>query len=42
MIKKPHLLALIVVSFGVSVCGWAQHGMFSKEQRMGLTREWKV
>ena len=41
MIKKPHLLALVVVSFGVSVCGWAQLGMFSKEQRIELTREWR-
>jgi regulator of RNase E activity RraA len=26
---------------GFSVCGWAQLGMFSKEQRLDLTREWK-
>ena len=41
MIKKPHLLALMVVSLASSVCGWAQLGMFSKEQRIELTREWR-
>jgi len=41
MRKKLHLLALIVVGLGVSVCGWAQLGMFSKEQRIELTREWR-
>ena len=34
-------LVLIVVMLGFSVCGWAQLGMFSKEQRLELTREWK-
>jgi regulator of RNase E activity RraA len=41
MKKKVPLLVLIVVSLGTSVCGWAQLGMFSKEQRLELTREWK-
>ena len=41
MNKKLTLLALIIVSLGSSVCGWAQIGMFSKEQRIELTREWK-
>ena len=39
--KKLNPLALIVVSLGVSVGGWAQLGMFTKEQRIELTREWK-
>jgi regulator of RNase E activity RraA len=39
--KKLTSLALIVVSLGFSVCGWAQLGMFTKEQRIDLTREWK-
>jgi len=38
---KLSWLALIVVSLGFSVGGWAQLGMFSKEQRIELTREWK-
>jgi regulator of RNase E activity RraA len=41
MKNKLSLLALMVVSLGFSVCGWAQLGMFSKEQRVELTREWK-
>ena len=41
MKKKLSLLVLIVVMLGFSVCGWAQLGMFSKEQRIELTREWK-
>jgi len=41
MRNKPHLLTLIVVSLAFSVYGWAQLGMFSKEQRIELTREWK-
>ncbi len=41
MNKKLTLLALIIVSLGFSVWGWAQIGMFSKEQRIELTREWK-
>ena len=41
MNKKLTLVALIVVSLGFSVCGWAQLGMFTKEQRIELTREWK-
>jgi regulator of RNase E activity RraA len=35
------LLVLIVVVLGFSLCGWAQLGMFSKEQRLELTREWE-
>ena len=41
MSKKLTLLALILVSLGFSVGGWAQLGMFTKEQRIELTREWK-
>lgn len=41
MKNKFSLLVLIVVSLGFSVCGWAQLGMFSKEQLVDLTREWK-
>ena len=41
MNKRLTLLALIVVGLGFSVCGWAQIGMFTKEQRIELTREWK-
>jgi len=41
MKNKLSLPVLIVVSLGFSVCGWAQLGMFSKEQRIELTREWK-
>ena len=41
MKKRLCLLALIIVSLGSSVCGWAQLGMFSKEQRLELTRAWK-
>jgi regulator of RNase E activity RraA len=41
MKNKLALQVLIVVSLGFSVCGWAQLGMFSKEQRVELTREWK-
>jgi regulator of RNase E activity RraA len=41
MKKNFSLLVLIVVVLGFSVCGWAQLGMFSKEQRLELTREWK-
>jgi regulator of RNase E activity RraA len=41
MRKQISLLALILVSLGFSVCGWAQIGMFTKEQRLELTREWK-
>ena len=41
MNKKLTLLALIIISLGFSVCGWAQIGMFTKEQRVELTREWK-
>ena len=35
------LLVLTVLVLGSSVCGWAQIGMFTKEQRIELTREWK-
>ena len=35
------LLALIVVSLGSGVRGWSQLGMFTREQRIELTREWK-
>ena len=41
MNKRLTVPALIIVSLGVSVCGWAQLGMFTKEQRIELTREWK-
>ena len=41
MKKNFSLLVLIVVVLGFSACGWAQLGMFSKEQRIELTREWK-
>jgi regulator of RNase E activity RraA len=41
MKNKISLLALIAVSLGLSACGWAQLGLFSKEQRVELTREWK-
>jgi len=41
MKKNFSLLVLIVVVLGSSVCGWAQLGMFSSEQRIDLTREWK-
>ena len=41
MKKSFSWLVLIVVVLGFSVCGWAQLGMFSKEQRLELTREWK-
>jgi len=41
MPKRLTLLAFIVVSLVFSVCGWAQLGMFTKEQRIELTREWK-
>ena len=41
MPKKLTLLAFILVCLGFSVCGWAQLGMFTKEQRIELTREWK-
>ncbi len=41
MKKNFYLLVLIVVVLGFSVCGWAQLGMFSSEQRIDLTREWK-
>jgi regulator of RNase E activity RraA len=41
MKKKFSLLVSIVVVLGSSVCGWAQLGMFSKEQRIEMTREWK-
>jgi regulator of RNase E activity RraA len=41
MKRNFSLLVLIVVVLGFSVCGWAQLGMFSKEQRLELTREWK-
>jgi hypothetical protein len=40
MKKGPSLLVLIVL-LGFSVCGCSQLGMFSKEQRIELTREWK-
>ena len=39
MKKNFSLLVLIVVVLGFSACGWAQLGMFSKEQRIELTRE---
>jgi len=39
--KRLTVPALIIVSLGFSVCGWTQIGMFSKEQRIELTREWK-
>ena len=35
------LLLLMVLVLGSSVSGWAQLGLFSKEQRIDLTREWK-
>jgi regulator of RNase E activity RraA len=38
---KLSWLALIVVGLGFSLIGRAQLGMFSKEQRLELTREWK-
>jgi regulator of RNase E activity RraA len=41
MKKGYSLLVLIVVVLGFSVCGWAQLGMFTTEQRVELTREWK-
>ena len=41
MKKGFSLLVLIVVVLGFSVCGWAQLGMFTTEQRVELTREWK-
>ncbi len=41
MTKRISLLALIIIGLGFSVCGWAQIGMFTKEQRIDLTREWK-
>ena len=41
MKNRISLLVFIVVSLGFSVCGWAQIGMFSKEQRVDMTREWK-
>ena len=31
----------IATNTGFSVCGWAQLGMFTTEQRVELTREWK-
>ena len=41
MPKRLTLLAFIVVSLVFCVDGWAQLGMFTKEQRIELTREWK-
>ena len=41
MKKGFSLLVLIVLILGSSVCGWAQLGMFTNEQRIELTREWK-
>jgi len=41
MKNKFSLLVLIVASLGFSARGWAQIGMFSKEQLVDLTREWK-
>jgi len=41
MKRKLTLGASIVVSLGYAVSGWAQLGMFAKEQRIELTREWK-
>ena len=41
MKMKVTLLALIAFDLGFSVYGWAQLGMFTKEQRLELTREWK-
>ena len=41
MKKVFNLLLLNVLIVGFSVCCWAQLGMFSKEQRIELTREWK-
>ena len=41
MKKKFSFVVFILVMLGFSVCGWAQLGMFSKEQRLDLTREWK-
>jgi len=41
MKSKFSLSILLVVVLGFCVCGWAQLGMFSKEQRLELTREWK-
>jgi regulator of RNase E activity RraA len=41
MKMKVTLLALIAFDLGFSVYGWAQLGMFTKEQRIELTREWK-
>jgi 4-hydroxy-4-methyl-2-oxoglutarate aldolase len=41
MEKKFSWLAPIILALDFSVCGWAQLGMFSTEQRTGLTREWK-
>jgi len=41
MKNKFSWLVLIIVSLVFSACGWAQLGLFSKEQRVMLTREWK-
>jgi hypothetical protein len=38
MKKGFSLLVLIVVVLGFSVCGWAQLGMFTTEQRVELTQ----
>jgi len=40
MKKKLSLWVSIVASLACSVCGWAQLGMFTKEQRIDLTRGW--
>src|SRR5579863_9970079 len=37
--KRHFFLMLLLLMF--SVCGWAQLGMFSKEQRIDLTQAWK-
>jgi len=39
-VKKTYIISLVVLTC-FSTYGWAQLGMFSKEQRVELTREWQ-
>ncbi|MDW8356277.1 MAG: dimethylmenaquinone methyltransferase, partial [Bryobacterales bacterium] len=37
----PRLLVALTLGGAILPCGFAQLGMFSREQRIALTREWK-